>query len=109
MAHHLFQDLDIVVAEVAANQIEEGFLFFFLQVFDQQTLMRPRGASGKSVLAPEVEQYHLAAVIADFKWFTVLCPYCRHEAIAYRRPIGEVQTIPPWSSRRPCQLRRILL
>src|SRR5262245_54645468 len=42
--------------------------------FDERPLVRPHGPSGGSVLVPEVEQHHLAAVVAQLELVAVLIP-----------------------------------
>src|SRR5262249_43172079 len=41
-------------------------------LLDERPLVRPHGPSGASVLVPEVEQHHLAAVVAQLKLVAVL-------------------------------------
>src|SRR5262249_16693321 len=68
LVHHGLELLRVVAVDVNAEQ-GEGL---FSQVLDERPLVGPAGPSGESEIVPEVEQYDLAAVIAQPEAFAVL-------------------------------------
>src|SRR5262249_23597183 len=66
--HRLLELLDVVAVDVDADQ-GEGLVF---QLLDERPLVGPLGPSGESLLMPEVEQHHLAPVVAELEALAVL-------------------------------------
>src|SRR5262249_13186278 len=59
---------NVVAVDVDAEQ-GEGLV---LQGLDERPLVGPLGSSGESLLMPEVEQHHLAAIVAELEALAVL-------------------------------------
>jgi hypothetical protein len=55
-------------ADVDADE-REGLVF---QVLHERPLVGPLGPSGQSDVAPEIEQYHLSAIVAELESLAIL-------------------------------------
>ncbi len=60
LRHHFFEFIWIVDPGIDADQGE----WFFFKIRYERPLVRPSGPSRQSVLAPEIEQQDLAAIVA---------------------------------------------